>query len=162
MDAADIAPGSADLIVAMGSVQYTVDPAATICRFAEWVRPGGTVCVYVDSCLGLVLDLLREGRPDEALLRSNSQRGRFMFAGETADLHLYDRRTLQRDLAAAGLVDIHCRGLLISASALGRKACAEAMASNPDEFLEFERQISANPALADAGLHMIAWGRRPG
>jgi SAM-dependent methyltransferase len=161
MDDADILPGSADTVVAMGSLQYTSDPAATLGRFAGWVRPGGTVCGHVDSRLGLILDLLRTGRTDEALLRAAHDHGELRYAGTAADLHLYDRETLRRDFSAAGLQDVACRGLLISASVYGREACTEAMTTDADGFLAVERRLSANTALADAGLHLFASGRRP-
>ena len=66
MDAMDLAPGCADLVIAMGSLQYSRDPAALARRMVAWVKPGSFVCVLVDSFLGLVLELVASGRVDEA------------------------------------------------------------------------------------------------
>jgi hypothetical protein len=145
----------------MGSLQYSKNPASVLARFVDWVKPGRPVCVIVDCCLGLVVDLIREGKREEALLRARSRRGLLSYSGESADLHLYDRVSLREALRSAGLSDVSCRGLLVGVSAMGRKACEEAMESDPDEYLNFERELSANAALADGGLHMVAWGRKP-
>ncbi len=75
MDEAEIEPGSADLVVAMGSLQYVADPAAVLRRFRDWVRPGGHVCIYTDSLMALVLELIRMGRPEEAQRRLETRRG---------------------------------------------------------------------------------------
>lgn len=162
MEEAVVPTNSADLVVAMGSLQYARNPAVTLGRFVEWVKPGRPVCVVVDLLLGLVLDLIREGKTDEALIRSRSRRGLLAYSGETADLHLYDRVSLQGDLRAVGLIDVVCRGLLVGVGALGRRACAQAMDAGPEDYLNFERELGANPALADAGLHIIAWGTKTG
>jgi hypothetical protein len=38
-------------------------------RLGQWTRPGGWFVVVVDSLIALVLELLRAGNGDEALLR---------------------------------------------------------------------------------------------
>src|ERR1700722_6005161 len=44
MAEAEIAPETADLVVAMGSLQYLADPAAALARFVRWLKPGGQIC----------------------------------------------------------------------------------------------------------------------
>lgn len=161
MEEARIAPGSADLVLAIGSVQYIRQPAAMLRRFADWTRPGGHVCVMVDSLVALVLELLRAGRPEEALQRLGAGRGVFTLGAEQADLYLYDAATLRTQLAVAGLSDIACHGLLVSSSAWGREGCARAISEDESAFLDFERRLAGSPAMADAGKHLFAWGRKP-
>ena len=60
METAGLPDASAGLVLALGSLQYTADPAATLRRLAGWVRPGGTVVVLVDSLVALVIELLRD------------------------------------------------------------------------------------------------------
>jgi len=162
MENVALPPASADLVVAMGSVQYARDPAAMIARFAAWTRPGGRVFVCVDSLVAVVLELASLRRSEEALRILESRKGVFELDGHSADLHLHDRCTLEACFTAAGLVDLDCRGLLVTMSALGREACNRAIAANRAAFLELERKLSAFPALADAGKHLIVSGRRPG
>lgn len=162
MEEAPVPPASADLVMAMGSVQYAADPAAMIRRFAGWTRPGGSVCVYVDSLVSLVLELLREGRTAEALQRLSTRRGVFGGTGQSATLHLYDRRNLEADFAAAGLVDVRCHGLTVGAGAIGRKDYATLMEADEAATLAMERTLAADPAMADTGLHLLAIGRVPG
>src|SRR6476659_8859165 len=45
----ELAPATADAVVAMGSLQYTDDPAAAVEQMAGWLRPGGTLALLVDS-----------------------------------------------------------------------------------------------------------------
>jgi SAM-dependent methyltransferase len=161
MEEVALPPAGADLVVAMGSVQYARDPAAMIARFASWTRPGGCVFVCVDSLVAVVLELISLGRSEEALRILGSRKGIFELGGHRADLHLHDRRGLEAYFTAAGLVDLDCRGLLVTMSALGREACYRAIASDRAAFLELERELSASPVLADAGKHLVASGRRP-
>ncbi len=161
METVQIAPASADLVIAMGSVQYTSDPAAMLTRFATWVKPGGSVCVHVDSLVALVMELLGSDRQEEALKRLLSRRGVFRQDSFTARLRLYDRRTLEADFATAGLVNIKCCGLVMMASAWGREGCARAMLDNEASYLQLERELSMQQVLADTGLHLFASGRRP-
>jgi SAM-dependent methyltransferase len=161
MESAQIAAASADLVMAIGSVQYTPDPAAMIQRFSEWAKPGGAVCVMVDSLVALVLELIRLGKPAEAVERLRTGRGVFAFGGQQADLFLYDSRSLQAQFAAAGLIDVDCRGLLVSSSAWGSEGCSRAMTADETAFLDLERALSCFPAMADAGKHLFVSGRRP-
>ena len=161
MDEAEIEPGSADLVIAMGSIQYAADPGAVLRRFAGWVRPGGHVCVYTDSLTALVLELMRMGRTDEALRRLETRRGVFRQGDSTAELHLFDRAALEMLFTQAGLVEVSCHGLLVSASAWDKARAADAALADEDAFLALERRLMADPAMADAGKHIIASGRRP-
>ncbi len=161
MEDAPVPPGAADLVMALGSVQYAADPAAMIRRFASWTRPGGHVCVYADSLVSLVLELVREGRTDEALARLATRRGVFGAGGVSATLHLYDRRSMEADFAAAGLVDIRAHGLTVGAGAIGRQRYAALMEADEAATMAMERALSADPAMADAGLHVLTIGRVP-
>ena len=157
-DDAPIAQGSAAAAMAIGSLQYAADPAASLRRIVSWVRPGGLVCVHVDSLLGVVLELIRLGRVEEAVQRAQDGWGVFSLGTERARLRLFDRNTLRDALAASGLARIEVRGLLIGASALGRTECAARLEADG---LEEERHLMAIPAIADAGKHLIGWGWRP-
>jgi SAM-dependent methyltransferase len=162
MENVALPPAAADLVVAMGSVQYARNPAQMISRFASWAKPGGRVFVCVDSLVAVALELTSLDKSDEALRILETGRGVFELDGHKADLHLYDRRRLEAYFAAAGLVDLDSRGLLITMSALGRERCLQAIASERAAFLELERKLSAFSTLADAGKHLIVSGRRPG
>ena len=161
METARVEPASADLVVAMGSTQFTSDPAATIRRYAEWVRPGGHVCVYVDSRLALVLELLRLDRREEALLRLRTGRGVWAVDGTEADVHLYDHAELRRDFLAAGLEDVSGHGLLVSASTIGSAGCTKAMEDDEAGFMALERTLSDDALMVDCGKHLFMSGRRP-
>ncbi len=161
MDNAEIAPGSADVVVAFGALHYLPDPAATLRRLVTWLKPGGAVCVHTDSLMALVLELLRLGKRDEALQRLETRRGVWRQGTTTAELHLYDSAALKRIFESAGLVDVSCQGLLISASAWDKARCTDAAIADEDGFLELERRLMADSAMADAGKHIIASGRRP-
>lgn len=62
MDAAEIPDNTADLVLAMGSLQYARDPAPCLRRFAGWLRLVRNVCVSVDSLVALILELRRDQR----------------------------------------------------------------------------------------------------
>jgi SAM-dependent methyltransferase len=161
MGLAEIEPASADLVVAMGSMQYAADPEAVLRRFAGWARPGGHVCVYTDSLSALVLELMRMGKTEEALQRLQTRRGIFRQGDTIAELHLFDRAALETLFKAAGLVDIRCHGLLVTASAWDKARSTEAALADEAAFLALERRLMADPAMADAGKHIIVSGRRP-
>ena len=161
MEDADIAPGSADLVLAVGSLQYADDPAAMLRRMAGWCRPGGTVAVLVDSLVALVVELIRSGREVEATERLHTRRGRFCFGDHAATMHLYDRAALERDMVAAGLAGLRCHGLAVGATAIGRAGLASRMAADEAATLRDERLLADDPAMADCGLHILAIGERP-
>lgn len=162
METASIGPGSADLVLALGSLQYAAEPAAMIQRFANWLRPGGVLCVYVDSLVSLVQELLRDGRGEEAMLRLETRRGLFQEAGHQASLHLYDRDTLEADFDAAGLVELRSHGLAVGASALGRGGLTRALIADESRTMQRERTLSDDRAMVDCGLHILTIGRKPG
>jgi SAM-dependent methyltransferase len=161
METVSLPPASADIVVAMGSVQYARDPARMIRRFASWTKPGGRVLVCVDSLVALILELVSLHKIEEARRILHTGRGVFTHGGKSADLHVYDRRTLESYFAAAGLVELDCCGLLLSMSALGRDGCARAIVSDRAGFLDSERKLAGFPAVADIGKHIIVCGRRP-
>jgi SAM-dependent methyltransferase len=161
MEAVHLDSESVDLVMAIGSVHYTKDPADMIRRFATWAKPGGSVCVLVDSLLAVVLELIRIGKADESLSRLRARRGVFTLHSQQADLHLYDSRTLQSHFVAAGLKDVSCHGMLVTSSAWGRDGCTAAMESNEAAFLTLERELASFPVMADAGKHLFVSGRRP-
>jgi SAM-dependent methyltransferase len=161
METVRLPPASADIVLAIGSVQYARDPARMIRRFASWAKPGGRVLVCVDSLVALILELVSLHKVEEALRILHTGRGVFTHGGKIADLHVYDRRTMESYFTAAGLIELDCRGLLLSMSAFGRDRCAHAIASDRAGFLDSERKLAEFPATADIGKHIILCGRRP-
>jgi SAM-dependent methyltransferase len=161
MEEATIASASADLVLAMGSLQYSEDPASMLHRFASWTKPGGTVAVLTDSYVALVLELLHVGKKEEALERLRTRRGMFRYRGEEAELHLLDRRTLESYFAASGLQQIVSFGLLVTASALGMPACTQRLLEDETGLMQLERNLGAIPALADNGKQLLVVGRKP-
>ena len=162
MEQAEIAPDSADLVLGMGSVQYSSDPTAMLARFATWVRPGGHVCLYVDSLVALVVELIRTGRVEEAMRSLSTRRGLFEQAGHSASLRLYDRDSLESDFTAAGLVEVRSHGLAVGATALGRAGLTAAMQADEEQTMAGERVLSDDRSMTDCGLHILTIGRKPG
>jgi hypothetical protein len=160
METARLPEASAGMVLALGSLQYTADPAATLRRLAGWVRPGGTVVVLVDSLVGLVAELLREGRVPEALERLRTRVGCWTVAGHGAEMHLLDAARLRQACEGAGLRDVEVTGLLPTAASLGRERLNDRLAQDWDGHLELERELSAHPVLADLGKQLLAIGRR--
>jgi SAM-dependent methyltransferase len=160
MDAVALPP-TAGTVLAMGSLQYTADPEATVAHLAGWLRPGGELAVLVDSLVGLVLELLRDGRHAEALDRLARRRGVWTQDGHEADLHLLDRARLEAAFAAAGLTGVRSEGLLVTAGPLGRAALTERLTADHDAHLDLERRLGASPLLADAGKHLLVTARLP-
>jgi SAM-dependent methyltransferase len=160
METVSMEPGSADVVLAMGSLQYTQHPARMVRRLASWTKPGGAVCVLVDSFLALVLELLNSRKSEEALERLKTGRGVWKQHGQEADLHLLDRRTLESYFAGAGLAEVVARGLLVTASAWGLSECAKAIVADEADFLRLERQLAEYSIMADAGKQILVTGRR--
>jgi SAM-dependent methyltransferase len=158
---AELPAGAADAVLAMGSLQYATDPAAAIARCADWVRPGGCVCVLVDSRQALVLELLAAGRTDEALERSATRRGVWQVDGLAADMHLLDAASLTAAARAAGLVVDRIAGLLVGASAHGRADLRVRLDRDYAAQLATERRLAADPALADLGKQLLLLAHRP-
>jgi SAM-dependent methyltransferase len=170
METADIAAASAGMVMALGSLQYTADPEATVRRFARWARPGGRVVVLVDSLVALVIELLRDGKPAEATERLRTRMGVWRLNGHglaepnnqhCADMHLLDAARLRRAFEGAGLTDVEVNGLLVSAAPLGTGRLTEELERDWDAHLALERELLADAALADVGKQLLATGRRP-
>lgn len=160
METAELAEASAGMVLALGSLQYTSDPAATVRRFRSWLRPGGTVVALVDSLVALVIELLRQGRTEEAVERLRTRVGSWSVAGHEADLHLMDRARLRQIFTDAGLREVQVSGLLATAAPLGRELLNERLRRDWDGQLAVERELSAHPVLADIGKQLLATGRR--
>jgi SAM-dependent methyltransferase len=156
----ELTPASADAILAMGSLQYTDDPARQIARLAEWLRPGGILAVLVDSLQALVLELIAAGREDEAMTRLATRRGRWSVDGVEADLHLLDSATLGRAYDEAGLDVLRVAGLLVGATAYGRDELRRRLDKDFRGTLAAERRLAAQPELADLGKQLLIVGRR--
>jgi SAM-dependent methyltransferase len=161
METADLTEASAGLVLALGSLQYTSDPTATVRRFATWLRPGGTVVALVDSLVALVIELLQQGRTEEAMERLRTRVGCWSMAGHEADMHLMDRDRLRQVFLDAGLRQVEVSGLLATAAPLGRERLNERLRDDWDEHLAVERALSAHPVLADIGKQLLVTGRRP-
>jgi SAM-dependent methyltransferase len=156
----ELAPGSVDAVIAMGSLQYTSDPPETLRRVGQWLRPGGTLCVLTDSLQALVLELLRAGRQAEAMQRLASRRGTWSVDGAEADLHLYDQATLRSEVVNAGMEVEQIAGLLVGASAYGRDELNRRLEADYDGAVAAERALAREPAVADLGKQLLMIGRR--
>jgi SAM-dependent methyltransferase len=161
MEDADLRAEQVDAVFAMGSLQFTADPAAQLKKFASWVRPGGYVAVYVDSLVALVLELLRLGREDEAMLRLETRTGVWRTGGQTANVHLYDEKTLREQFEEAGLRLIQSYGLLASASAYGSAECNARLQHDEYSFMQCEAVLSSSPLFINLGKHIFMVGQRP-
>jgi SAM-dependent methyltransferase len=156
----DLPSAAADAVVAMGSLQYTADPAATIARCAAWLKPGGVMCVLVDSLFGLVVELVRADRTGEAMERLCTRRGVWRIDDQEADLHLLDAAALQDAFKQGGLEILSTAGLLVGASFIGREDLVTALTADYDGQLDQERAMADHPELADLGKQLLIIGRR--
>jgi SAM-dependent methyltransferase len=161
IEEAEIEHARADLVVAMGSLQYTRDPERAVERFAHWVRPGGFVAVLVDSLVAMVVEKIRAGKHAEGLREARNRRGVWQQDAAAADVHLLDRVRLETAFRHAGMADVRSTGLLITASIFGAQWVSERLASTPDDFLSLERELMSQPVLADLGKQLLVVGRRP-
>jgi SAM-dependent methyltransferase len=157
----DLPDGRADAVLAMGSLQYTSDPAGQVLRLARWLRPGGVLAVLVDSLQALVLELVAAGRADEACRRAATRRGVWALDGVEADLHLLDAAMVRHAFLEAGLDVERVSGLLVGATAHGREGLRRRLEEDYDGALDAERRLAAVPELADAGKQLLIVGRRP-
>lgn len=153
---------SVDAVVAMGSVQYSPDPAASIARMARWLRPGGQMWVLVDSLGGLVAELLRRGDDAQALLRAESAIARFSNGTQSVEHHLFDSARLEQAFVAAGLEDAAVSGLLVGWNSKDRDIAQQELVDDWDRSLQRERALAGVRAVADLGKQLLAYGRRPG
>lgn len=159
MQRAELAPATADLTIAMGSLQYAPDPAAALARLASWTRPGGLVCVLVDSLIALVVELGRRGETETALRRLADRRGEWVVGERRAELALFDAAALAVAFEDAGLSVEHRAGLLVGATVLGRAELTTELERNYAGRLAVERQLSERPELADLGKQLLLIGR---
>jgi SAM-dependent methyltransferase len=160
MEAVQLPDGSAGMVLALGSLQYSADPEAMVRRFAGWVRPGGSVMVLADSLVALVIELLRDGKYEEAMQRLRTRVGVWVVEDQAAEMHLMDTERLRRAFQAAGLVDVRVTGLLATAAPLGPARLADRLERDWDAHLAIERELQAHPELADIGKQLLATGRR--
>jgi SAM-dependent methyltransferase len=158
---AELPAGSADVVVAMGSIQYAPDPAGAIARMAGWLRPGGVLAVLTDSRIALAVELLRAGKDAEAAERLSTGRGRWRLDEVSAGMHLFDRASLTEAVTAAGLEVTATRGLLIGASVWGREGLTARLTADYDDALAAERSLSQQEDLADLGKQLLAIARSP-
>jgi SAM-dependent methyltransferase len=161
METVDLGGEKADAVFAMGSLQFTVDPASQLAKFASWVRPGGCVALYVDSLVARVLELLRTGKTEEAMLRLQTRRDVRQMLGKSADVHLFDEKILRSYFERAGLQAIQSYGLLASASAYGNEGCDERLREDEYTFIQSESALSSSPLFINLGKHVFMMGRRP-
>ena len=157
----DLGPGSADAVLAMGSLQYAADFEAAVARCASWLRPGGVLCMLADSLHALVIELLAAGRAAEAMERLNTRRGVWRVDGHIAEMHLADRSALEAATAAAGVHVTRVAGLLVGASVHGRDRLHERLTADYAGQLGRERMLAARPELADLGKQLLIVGIRP-
>jgi SAM-dependent methyltransferase len=161
MEEVHLPAGQADLVLAMGSLQYAEEPEQVLPRLARWVRPGGAVAVLVDSLVALVLELMSAGRPAEALERLETRQGTWVQDGRRADLHLFDAQRLRAGFGRAGLTGVEIRGLLVGWSMLGRERTIARLTADRDGYLALERRLGASSVLTDLGKQLYAVGRVP-
>lgn len=159
IEAVDLPEGQADVVLALGSLQYTLDPLVTIARFVRWTRAGGAICVLVDSCVALAIELSREDREEEAQRRLASRMAVWSQGKISAEYHLLDRVWLEEAFAGAGLVDIRSHGLLIGFSVFGREMIERRLRNDWTHQMGSERRLGDIRVLADLGKQILAYGR---
>jgi hypothetical protein len=156
-----VEPGSADLVMAMGSVQFTADPIASVRRMARWVRPGGHLLVLCDSLAALVHELIRNGDVPQALERGRSRRALWVRDGLAVEHHLLDAARLREAFRSAGVEQVSVSGLLVAFTSMGREEWMRAVVEGTAELIELERSLSAVEEMADSGKQLLAVGRAP-
>jgi SAM-dependent methyltransferase len=160
MEEVELPEARADLVLALGSLQYTLDPERMIERLVRWTRPGGAVALLVDSQVALVLELLASGKRGEALQRLETRMGTWVQGEQSADNHQLDRDRLVDALRTAGLTDIRAHGLLVGASALGLRRLTESLKRDWDDQMALERRLADSFLLADLGKQLLVSARR--
>lgn len=153
-------PGCAALVMAMGSLQFTADPVASIARMATWLAPGGRLVILCDSLVGLVTELLRRGDTAQAIERATTARARWVRDGHAVEHHLLDAARLRHAMLDAGLIDIEIVGALVAFSAWGREAWTAAYDEDPGGVTGLERTLAGVAELADSGKQLLATARR--
>ena len=159
---AELPAGSADVVLAMGSLQYADRPgrgdrplrglaAARRRGLPCWSTRGRRWCWNCSPPAGT----------DEALERLATRRGVWQVGLHAADLHLLDAAELTAAVRAAGLTVERLAGLLVGASAHGRAGCSPGSSATTPRQLATERRLAAEPALADLGKQLLVIGRKP-
>ncbi len=154
-EAAELPPGAADLVVAMGSLQYAADPGADLRRASGWLRPGGMLCLLVDGLVALAAELVRADRDDDAAACLARRTGVWETAGGRAELHLFDAAGLGDLARRAGLDPQPVRGLLVGATAYGRDELVRRLDADYAGALAAQERWSRVPALADLGKQLL-------
>jgi SAM-dependent methyltransferase len=160
MEQVQLPDGGADVVVALGSVQYTTDLSRMLERFASWVRVGGWVVVLVDSFLALVLELVASRKILEARQRVQTRRAIWTNDGRSAEYALLSARALRAGLKSAGLKRVCVCGLLVGFSILGRDRLTQRLTSDWEAQLAIERRLTRYSLLADLGKQLLAYGQR--
>jgi SAM-dependent methyltransferase len=158
IETVEMPAGSADVVLAMGSLQYTTEPEATVRRLAGWLRPNGALCVLVDSLVALAVELNRGGRREEAIDRLNTGRAVWSPDGQRIPHHVLTRTRLERAFRDAGLCRVTTQGLIVGATALGRDEFTARLDARGARQLDLERRLAAVPGLADLGKHLLVTG----
>lgn len=148
----------ADLVIAMGSLQYAEDPFATMKRFASWLRAGGAVCVLLDSLVALVMELFAAGKHSEAFERLATRKGLWKLNENEAEMHLLTSDQLRRGLEEAGFVGVQVEGVLVGTSLFGMSTLRDNLNRNFEEQKNFERQLMRHLPLADIGKQLLGYG----
>jgi SAM-dependent methyltransferase len=161
VDEAKLPAGSADAVLAMGSLQYAPTPSRSVARMATWLRPGGWMLILGDSLLALTLELLGAGRVEEAVERARSLTAEFRIANVAVRHWLFTADSLRQWLTEAGLVEVEVCGLLVSWSAFGRDQVTRRLAHDAETICVLDRRLAGLPPLADAGKQLLGMGRRP-
>jgi ubiquinone/menaquinone biosynthesis C-methylase UbiE len=161
METVDLSDEKADAVFAMGSLQFTANPAKQLKKFASWVKPGGYVAVYVDSLVARVLELLRQGKTEDAMSRLKTRTDVRHMRGESADVHLFDEKSLRSFFESAGLCSIQSYGLLASASAYGNEGCDERLREDEYTFIQSESALSSSPLFINLGRYVFMLGQKP-
>ncbi len=151
---------SVDVVLAMGSLQYTLYPQEIIAKFAYWLKPGGIVCLLYDSLVGMVLELLDVGKTEEALERLASRQGVWVLGEYSADLHLMHSQQVQSYCQQAYLTEIRSYGLLINSSALGKHRLIEQLKQDSSTIMALEQKLSLIPELADTGKQILTIAKK--
>jgi SAM-dependent methyltransferase len=161
IEAADLGNSTADVVLAIGSLQYTSEPEEVVQRLGRLLRPGGRLIVLVDSWVALLVELLAADKVEEARERRRTRVGHWVLNGRQVTQHLFDRRRLEHGFERAGLIDISIRGLLVGASIHGRDRLSARLERHWDEQYALERQLANIEVLADFGKQLLGVARAP-
>ena len=128
-----------DLVLATATLQSAADPFLALQRLVGLVKPGGILCVRVENLLSLVLGWLQEEQRGHAPERWHPERRR-------PKRRLYDSGTLKAALLDAGLVDVRCHALAVTATASGRLAACAPLADEDGLYAAIDRGGGARSA----------------